>query len=367
MNNSKKNNPPKDTLDPICGMQADSDRFSAVYNDKTYYFCSQGCKNRFEAETDQYNKSKEYDLIIIGAGPAGLTAAVYASVLRLHTFLISKDIGGQAIDSTKIKNYMGFDFITGPELVEKFKNQFLHRHYIEHIIDEVISINPKDGDYEIITRNKNSYLAKAVILATGMKRRRLGIPGEEELLRKGVSHSALQDTSIFSEKHIVVVGGGNSGIQTVKGLLQSNCRVTLIEKANIIADPSELEILIRNPNFEILDRRDVIEIYGEDKVEGIEIQSVDDMTKQNIACSGVFIQVGLIPNTEFCIDLIELNEKGEIKIKQDCSTTAEGIFACGDVTEVFGKRIIIASGEGAKAALSAKQYLYEKKNESDGK
>jgi len=347
--------------DPVCGMNVASKEYSSKYKNKIYYFCSQGCKDRFETEIEQYDKTGEYDLIIIGAGPAGLTAAVYASVTRLHTFLISKDIGGQAIDSTKIKNYMGFDFITGPELVDKFKDQFLHRHYLEHVMDEVTSINPKDGDYEIITRNKNWYLAKAVIIATGMKRRKLAIPGEQRLLRKGVSHSALQDTSIFAGKHVIVVGGGNSGVQTAKSLLQSGSRVTLVEKANITADPSEIEILNRNPDFEILDRHDLTEIYGVDKVEGVQVQSLNDTAKRKIACSGVFIQVGLIPNTEFCIDLLELNEKGEIKIKPDCSTRKEGIFACGDVTEVFGKRIIIASGEGAKAALGARKYLSAQK------
>ena len=354
-------------MDPVCGMHVDSDDFTAIYDDRTYYFCSDGCRDRFKAETEQYDKSSKYDLIIIGGGPAGLTAAVYASVTRLHTFLISKDIGGQAIDSTKIKNYMGFDFITGPELVEKFKDQFLHRHYLEHVMDEVTSIDPKDGDYEIITRNNNRYLTKAVIIASGMKRRKLGIPGEQRLLRKGVSHSTLQDTSIFSGKNIVVVGGGNSGIQTARGLLQSGCHVTLVEKANITADPSELEILTDNPDFEILDKHDVTEIYGKNNVEGVEVQSLADLCKQQIACSGVFIQVGLIPNTEFCLNLLDLNDKGEIKIGPDCSTSAEGIFACGDVTEVFGKRIIIASGEGAKAALSAKQYLHEKNKKSVGK
>jgi alkyl hydroperoxide reductase subunit F len=357
LENTKQDNFEIKAVDPICGMVVDSDRFSAAYDGKTYYFCSQGCKDKFGAEIEQYNKSNEYDLIIIGAGPAGLTASVYASVMRIHTFVVSKDMGGQAVDSTKIKNYMGFDFITGPELVYKFKNQFLHRHYIHHVMDEVTSIKPKNGDYEITTRNNDSFLAKTIIIASGMKRRKLGIPGEQRLLRKGVSHSALQDTSIFAGKQVVVVGGGNSGVQTARGLLQSGCQVTLVEKANITADPSELEILTRNPDFEILDKYDVTEIYGEDKVKGVEVQFLGDMTKRKITCSGVFIQVGLIPNTEFCLDLVELNEKGEIKINPDCSTSAEGIFACGDVTEVYGKRIIIASGEGAKAALSAKQYL----------
>ena len=240
-----ENNLIKDAIDPICGMRVGSTSFSATYNDRTYSFCSQGCKDKFEAEIGQYKKESEYDLVII---------------------------------------------------------------------------------------------------ATGMKRRKLGMPGEERLLRRGVLHSALQDASLFAGKHVVVVGGGNSGVQTARGLLQSGCHVTLAEKANITADPSELELLARNPDFEVLDQHDVTEIYGEDKVEGVEIQSLGDLTRRHIACSGIFVQVGLIPNTEFCLGLLKLNEKGEIKIKPDCSTNVQGIFACGDVTEVFAKIIIIASG-----------------------
>jgi alkyl hydroperoxide reductase subunit F len=346
--------------DPVCGMQLAPDAFAAVFEGRHYYFCSQGCKDVFERNPEEPARNYVYDLVIIGGGPAGMTAAVYASILRIHTFLITKDIGGQAVDSSKIKNYMGFDFITGPELAQKFEQQFLHRHYLEHIIDEVISISPQNGAYEIATRSKDSYRAKAVIIATGMKRRKLGIPGEERLLRRGVSHGSLQDASLFTGKNVVVVGGGNSGLQTAKNLLQSDCRVTLIEKANISADPSELENLRHNMDFEVLDNHDLLEIRGDDKVEAVVVQSLEDMTKRTIPSSGVFIQVGLIPNTEFCMNVVETNDKGEIKIKPDCSTSAEGIFACGDVTDIFGKRIIIASGEGAKAALSVKQYLYEK-------
>ena len=355
--NTEEENVDVGSVDPVCGMRVASDGFSAVYEGRTYHFCSQGCKDRFNAEIEAYDKSSEYDLIIIGAGPAGLTAAVYASVMRLHTFLISQDIGGQAVDSTKVKNYMGFDFITGPELVEKFRDQFLHRHYLEHVMDEVAGIVPVNGDYQVTTRSKRSYQARAVIIATGMKRRKLGIPGEQRILRKGVSHSALQDTSLFAGKPVVVVGGGNSGVQTARGLLQSGCKVTLVEKANVTADPSEIELLSRNPDFEMLDQHDVTEIYGEESVEGVDVQSLGDLAKRRIPCAGVFIQVGLIPNTEFCMGLLDLNDKGEIKIGPDGSTSAEGVFACGDVTEISGKRIIIASGEGAKAALSAKQYL----------
>ena len=271
------------------------------------------------------------------------------------------------IDSTKIKNYMGFDFISGAELSKKFKDQFLNRHYLEHKIDEVIKINSHKNGFEVVTTQKDRFLTRALIIATGMKRRQLGIPGEDRLLRKGVSHSVLQDTSLFAGKRIIVIGGGNSGVQTARNLLQVGCHVTLVEKAHLRADASEIGALKKQPRAEILERYDAIEIIGKEKVEAVIVQSMRDLAKRKIPCEGVFIQVGLTPNTAFCEDILELNEKGEIKTFGDCSTSVEGVFACGDVTDVFAKRIIIASGEGAKAALRAKQYLYEKKNESAGK
>jgi alkyl hydroperoxide reductase subunit F len=343
--------------DPICGMVVKSEEFAFEFEGKKYFFCSQGCLDKFKNSPKELLQKHVYDLVIIGAGPAGLTAAVYASVLKIDTFLIARDIGGQAVDSSKIKNYMGFDFITGKELVKKFENQFLHEHYLAHKIDEVVKVNRRDGDFEILTKEKNRVLARAVIIATGMKRRKIGIPGEERLLRKGVSYSSVQDTALFKGLDVVVVGGGNSGIQTASDLKNISCKVTLVSKGKLVADESGIKELKKGDKVDILEGYDVIEIQGEDKVEGVIIQSQADLTTKRIPCRGVFIQIGFLPNTELCQGLVKLNEKKEIIINPDCSTNVEGIFACGDVTNCFGKRIVIASGEGAKAALSAKRYL----------
>jgi len=343
--------------DPVCGMVITDQTFHCVVGGQDYFFCSQGCKETFLTSPGEYSRSGSYDLIIIGAGPAGLTAAVYASVLRIPTLVLPKNIGGQAIDSTKIKNYMGFDFITGPELVEKFQSQFLHKHFLEHQIDEVTAIEASSETFDTHTRAGQRFQARSVIIATGMKRRKLGIPGEERLLRKGVSHSAVQDTPLLEESEVVVVGGGNSGIQAAKELLNADCKVTLIEKGHLTADESDVASLKLNDRVKILERHDLTEIHGQDNVEAVTVQSMEDLGKRRIDCQAVFIQVGLVPNTEFCQDLLDLNNKGEIIVHPDCSTNVEGVFACGDVSSVFGKRIIIASGEGAKAALSAKQYL----------
>ncbi len=343
--------------DPVCGMEIEGEEFVFEFEGKRYYFCSAGCREKFMHSPRKFSQKYTYDLVIIGGGPAGLTAAVYASVLRIDTMLVTKDIGGQAVDSSKIKNYMGFDFISGKDLVKKFRDQFLHHHYLDHMIDEVVKITRSEKGFEVLTRGGKIIHTRAIIIATGMKRKKLGVPGEEKLLRRGVSYRSVQDITLFKGLDVVVVGGGNSGIQTAQDLKKLGCRVTLVSQGKLIGDEAEIEELRKSEKVEILEGYDVLEIKGEDKVEGVIIQSRENSRKIEIPCQGVFIQIGLLPNTEFCRGLVRLNEKGEIIINPDCSTSVEGIFACGDVTNAFGKRIVIASGEGAKAALSAKKYL----------
>jgi len=343
--------------DPICGMVVENKKVTFEFEGKKFFFCSQGCKDQFKNSPDKFSQKYLYDLVIIGGGPAGLTAAVYASISRIDTFLITSDIGGQAIDSTKIKNYMGFDFITGGELTQKFKEQFLHEHYLMHKIDEVLKIGRKDKSFEVITRGGIKVFSKAIIIATGMKKRKLGIPGEDRLQRKGISYSSVQDISLFSGMDVIVIGGGNSGVQTANDLKRICHSVRLISKGNLIADQKDIDALKEGNKVEILDKHDVIEIKGEEKVEGVVVNPEENGEYKDISCQGVFIQVGFLPNTEFCQGLVNLNEYGEIIISPDCSTNIDGIFACGDVTNAFGKRIVIASGEGAKATLSARKYL----------
>ncbi len=343
--------------DPICGMEITNKKIAFEFEGREFLFCSKGCLEKFKNSPKDFSQKYIYDLVIIGAGPAGLTVAVYASVLKMDTFLITKDIGGQAVDGTKIKNYMGFDFVSGKELVKKFKNQFLHEHYLAHKIDDVVKICLRDKEFEILTKEKTIIIARAIIIATGMKRKKLGIPGEERLLRKGVSYSAVQDMALFKDLDVVVAGGGNSGVQTAYELKNIASKINLISKGKLIADQCDIDKLRKESSIDIFENYDLIKIEGKDRVEGVVVQSYENSEIRYISCRGVFIQVGFIPNTEFCSGIVKLNEKGEIVIKPDCSTSLEGIFACGDVTNCFGKRIVIASGEGAKAALSAKKYL----------
>lgn len=252
---------------------------------------------------------------------------------------------------------MGFEFISGPELIRKFKDQFLKEHYQSHKIGRVVKIEHHNEKFEVTTLTQEKYTAKSVIVASGMKKRKLGIPGEDKLQRKGICYSLVHDIELFKGSDVIVIGGGNSGVQTADDLQKAGCSVTLATMGKMVADPKNIEKI--KGKVSIIEGHIITGILGEESVEGVIIQSEETNEEVSLQCKGVFIQVGFLPNTEFCSDLVDLNENGEIVINQDCSTKTEGMYACGDVTDVY-KRIIIASGEGAKAALSVKKYLREK-------
>lgn len=324
---------------------------------ETFYFCSEGCRDIFLREKGSDVPRTSYDLIIIGGGPAGLTAGVYAATLRLDAFLISRNLGGQAVDSTKIKNYMGFDFITGPELIDKFKYQMIHSHYLGHLMSEVEKVERTDGGFEVTTSELRKYRARALLVATGMTRRKLGVPGEEKFQRKGVFYGNIQDLSFVQGEDAAVIGGGNSALQIVENLHTVAKNIHLISNSGLSADPSVIEGVRGFPNLHIYENFNVLKFAGRDALSEIIIKKKAGAGTVSLQVKGAFIAIGLKPQSSVVEDLVELNKRGEIVINPDCSTTCPGIFAAGDVTNAFGKRIIIASGEGAKAAIAARQYI----------
>jgi len=349
--------------DPVCNMEVNErDAFTAECGDETFYFCSEGCRERFMKERICRVPRTSYDLIIIGGGPAGLTAAVYAATLKMNAFLITKDLGGQAIDSTKIENYMGFDFITGPELTEKFQYQLIHSHYIDHLMSDVEKIEVSEGSFNVTTSELKTYLAKTLIIATGMTRRRLKVQGEEEFQRKGVFYGNIQDFSFVQDKDVAVIGGGNSALQIVETLYNVAGNIHIISDTRLTADSVVIERVSGFKNLKKFEGYKVLEFKGEKTLSGIVLRKTASDERLDIPVKGVFIAIGLQPNSSLVSHLVELNDRGEIIINQDCSTSCPGIFAAGDVTNAFGKRIIIASGEGAKAALAARQYILNKQN-----
>ncbi len=343
--------------DPVCNMEVKDDRIATECDGLTYYFCSEGCKRKFLKEKECKTARTSYDLIIVGGGPAGLTAAVYAATLKIEALLIAKELGGQAVDSTKIENYMGFDFITGPELVEKFRYQLIHSHYIDHLISEAEKIEQSDFGFTVTTSELTRYFAKALMIATGMTRRKLNVPGEEKFQRRGVFYGNIQDISFVQGENVVVIGGGNSALQIVENLHPVARKVHLVSESKLTADPALVEHIGKFNNLRIYEGFKIVEFFGESALAGLSIRKKAEEETVTIPVKGVFIAIGLQPNSTALSHLVKLNERGEIVVSQDCSTSCPGIFAAGDVTNAFGKRIIIASGEGAKAALAARAYL----------
>jgi alkyl hydroperoxide reductase subunit F len=299
-----------------------------------------------------------YDLIIIGAGPAGITAAVYAARKKMSVIVITGDIGGQAAWSGDIENYTGYQFITGPDLVGKFE-EHMRKYGIETKEgEEVVEIKKEDETVAVRT-TKGAYAAKTAIIASGKKSRQLGVPGEKEFKNRGLTYCATCDGPLFAGKDVAVIGGGNSALDATLQLVKIARRVYLITNApGFTGDPIMLEKVRASAAVTAMVNTQIKEVIGDKMVTGIRIKK--DGTEPALSVQGVFVEIGLIPNAAFAQG-IDRNKGGEIKINCRNETSVPGIFAAGDVTDVPEKQIIIAAGEGAKAALMAFRYLSQMK------
>ena len=296
------------------------------------------------------------DLIIIGAGPAGITAAVYAARKKMEVLVISRDIGGQAAWSGDIENYTGYQFISGPELTSKFEEHLRKFNIGLHENEEVIEVKKAQAVNSFLVKtNKGSYEAKTLIIASGKRSRELNVPGEQELKNKGLTYCATCDGPLFSGKDVAVIGGGNSALDAALQLVKIARQIYLINTAaRLSGDPVMQEKLNQAVNVTILNQAQVTMVVGDRFVSGIRIKK--DGQEKMLSVQGIFVEIGLIPNSEFAKEL-DKNEFGEIKVNCYNGTNVSGVFAAGDVTDVPEKQIIIAAGEGAKAALSVFRYL----------
>jgi len=295
-----------------------------------------------------------YDLIIIGTGPAGITAAVYAARKRMSLLAITKDIGGQAAISGDIENYTGYQFITGLELAAKFEEHM--RKFNIALKENEAAIELKKIDDKILVKtSKGSYEAKTAIIASGKRSKELNVPGEKEFKNRGLTYCATCDGPLFSNKEVAVIGGGNSALDAALQLIKIARHVYIINiTSNLGADAIMREKVEASKNVTILNSAQVTAVLGDKFVSGIKIKR--EGKEAQLAVQGIFVEIGLIPNSDFAKD-VEKNQSGEIKVNSRNETNIPGIFAAGDVTDVPEKQIIIAAGEGAKATLSAFRYL----------
>ncbi len=298
-----------------------------------------------------------YDLMIIGAGPAGLAASVYAARKRLKTLLISVDIGGQVNNTLGVENYLGYQFIEGPELIDKFHAQVSQFPIDQNIGYKVSKLEKIDDGFEAISESGDRYEAKAVIFAAGKSPRKLNVPGEAEFIGRGVTYCAICDGPVFSGQRVAVVGGGNSALEAVLDMVKIAEHVDLVSLTPLTGDAILIDKLSDAKNLSIYTEYQAEKIEGQDFVNGMLIKNLKIGEKKRLDVTGIFIEIGLVPNSEPVKGLIELNKWGEVPVSCSCETTVPGLYAAGDVTDVPEKQIVVAAGEGAKAALQAHRYL----------
>ena len=312
-------------------------------------------------ESEKLNKKEDFDVLIVGGGPAGASSAVYAARKGIKTGIVAERFGGQVMDTLGIENFISVKATEGPKLVKA-----LEEHVLDYEVDvmnhqraQKIHIpKNKEDKFELELANGAKLKSKTLILSTGARWRELGVPGETEFKGKGVAYCPHCDGPLFKGKHVAVIGGGNSGVEAAIDLAGIVGHVTLFEFMPALkADQVLQDRLYSLKNVDVILNAQTKEILGDTKVTAIKYIDRDTQEEKELSLEGVFIQIGLIPNTDWLKDDIKLSQYGEIEVNDHGETSVPGIFAAGDVTTVPYKQIIIAMGEGSKAALGAFDYL----------
>jgi thioredoxin reductase (NADPH) len=305
-----------------------------------------------------------YDVIIIGAGPAGLTAAIYTSRRKLKTLILSKNLGGQAILATSIKNYPGFISIRGVKLIQKLESQ-VKKFDVEMVYDEAEKIEEKNGIF-IVKTSKGKFEGKSVILAFGKVPRSLKVPGEKKFTGKGISYCAICDLPLFKNKTIAVVGGGNSALEAVLEGSKIAKKVYLIHRRSEFRGFEDLIKKVKSrKNVEFILNSIVKKFEGNEFLREVVVKNKITGEVRKLKVDGAFIEIGYETKTDWVKNFVKLDEYGQIIVNNKCETfypnsneVRPGVFACGDVTNTPFKQIIVAAGEGCKAGLQAWNYLH---------
>lgn len=301
-----------------------------------------------------------YDVVIIGAGPAGLTAAIYAARANLRTLVLEQTMpGGQAATTESIENYPGFpQGVSGFDIAMKFHEQ-ANRFGAKMVIEEVVELNLA-GELKTVRTTKQEYQTKAVIITTGAKAQRLGIPGEAEFVGRGVSYCATCDGAFFRDQEVVVVGGGDAAVEEAIYLTKFATKVTLIHRRDSLrATKTVQDRAFANPKLNYVWNSVVDSINGTDKVEGVTVSNVATGEVMAIPTDGIFIYIGTRPSTAFLPAELEVTPKGYVVTDENMVTNVPGVFAAGDLREKLLRQVVTAVSDGAVAAVAAEKYLEE--------
>jgi len=315
----------------------------------------------------------EYDIIVIGGGPAGLTAGLYTSRAKLKTLLLEKLApGGRAALAWKIENYPGFpEGIDGPELMERTRKQ-AEKYGLEIKSEEVLEIElcAKDegalgGSEKLVKTRHGEYRSIALIVATGTRAKKLGVPGEEKLIGRGVSYCATCDGPLFKDQKVVVVGGGDVAVEEAIFLSRFVEKVTLIHRRRELrATKTMCERALSDPKLEFILNSEVMEIFGETEVQGVKVRNLETEKDSIVEAKGIFVCIGTVPNSGFLRGVVEMDKEGFVITDENMETSLSGVYACGDVRKKFLRQVVTACGDGATAASAAGQcvrkWKYEK-------
>jgi thioredoxin reductase (NADPH) len=301
---------------------------------------------------------KEHDVIIIGGGPAGLSAGIYTARARLRTLLVEKAaIGGQIINAVLVENYPGYvEGISGIDLTEAMHKQ-AEKFGLETLVAEVTGVK-LDGKKKTITTGEGDFTARAVIIAGGSERQKLGVPGEAEFTGRGVSYCATCDGAFFRDKLVAVVGGGNAAITEALELVKFASKITVIHRrSELRATKIVQEKAFAEPKIEFLWYSAVEAVVGQDFVQKLRVKNLKTGKTQDLAVEGVFVNVGFQPATGYLKGPLELDDVGAVVVRADMATSVPGVFAAGDIRSGSIRQVIGAAGDGAVAAISAGKYL----------
>jgi len=297
-----------------------------------------------------------YDLIILGGGPAGLTATVYALRKRLNVLLITRDLGGKTNYRLQLPFVEKHLVITGEEVVSRFANEIEYLEFAR-VYDKAEKVEKIRGGFQVKTRGGKSYDARTLLVATGAFGRRLDVPGEKEFMMRGLCYSAVSYAPLFIERDTCVIGDTALALRSTAELARIARKVTLVAPTHGELDTAMGRKVLASPNVEVLEGYQVQEVIGDEYARRLRIRR--DGADRVLEADAFFVEVDLVPQSEIVEGLVERDERGRIKVDARNRTSAEGIFAAGDVTDVISEQVLISVGEGAKAALAAYEYLLE--------
>ncbi len=315
------------------------------------------------AEKPQDGAREEvYDVVIVGAGIAGLSAALYLARQGMNVIVVSKDLGGQLLQASVIENYPGIDAIKGLDLALRVEKQAKLFGAKTRYGEEVVEVIQDNGQFVVVTKRGRRYRGDALLLTFGKMPKKMGVPGEEEHDGKGVSYCTICDGPLYKGKPVAIVGVGDQGLEGVMIMMGLSPKVYYVTPSRLFGDPGFIDAVRKAPNVEVLENHEPVKVLGDGaRVTGLVVRNRETGEEKKLDVEGIFVELGYVAKTDFVSHLVDLNQKGEIITGKMGETKTPGVYAAGDVTDIPFKQAVISAGDAVKAALAAFNYIRKKR------